>query len=58
MTFDVEVDSELQLHAFLHGLLQGRDLLSRKLVPGDEGHTVSMVYVHNIMLFKLMYMKH
>lgn len=37
MTFDIKVDGELQSDALLHGLLQSRDLLSSKFVPGDEG---------------------
>lgn len=38
VTFDIEVDGELQSDAFLHRLLQSRDLLSSKLVPDDERH--------------------
>lgn len=38
MTFDIKVDGELQSDTFLHCFLQGGDLLSNKLVPGDEGH--------------------
>lgn len=36
MTFDIKVDGELQPDAFLHRLLQSRDLLSGKLVPADK----------------------
>lgn len=36
MTFDIKVDAELQPDAFIHSLLQSWDLLSSKLVPGDQ----------------------
>lgn len=38
MTFDIKIDGELQLDTFLHRLVKSWDLLSSKLVPGDEGH--------------------
>lgn len=36
MTFDIEVDAELQFNTFLYCFYQSWDLLSSKLVPADE----------------------